>query len=849
MANPSHTIKRFACFGGILLAVFSLCRVSPVFAAALPAFERLAPISANVRTPTGLALDRQGRVYVAETTSDRVSVFSQSGRFLHSISGQGAPVSLAVSANGHIYIGNKKTRNVAVYDSEFTFLFKLGRGDGEFGFPSAIAIDNDTNKIYVADRIHSVVKIYDSNGTFSTSLGQPGSGDGQLHHPASIAIDQNTRELVVLDQQQRPDSFSHTIINGSRIQYFDLDGVFLRGYSMFGYNVDAGNLVMPIHVAIDKVSRLYVTDARLQKVLVYDRNNTYLGLIDDVAHALRTPLGLCIGAGNRLYVSSLSAGRVEVYGIEQYSAMEVSPLDLAFLAVESGTNPLSQHITINNNGKTEFTWSAVSESSWLNPSAGQEPIPASGSREVEVGVNVEGLAPGIYEGNVDITINSGASETVTVTLTVVPNSLQVSSRELNFTAEIGTPPVDQLLSVFTDSIYPVGWTAAADQGWLSISKASGTTPDDVRVYVATENMTAGSYIGTITFLRQEGEPAPVEVVVVLNLSNPADSTYPRLETPAEKPMAVEDGVNKKWTIAQILPGTSLYGIWGSSSKDIFVVGAEGTILHNDGMAWSNMSLESRHALYSIWGSSESDVYAVGESGLVLHYNGSDWTPVDAATIEMLRDVTGTESDVLAVDSSGVILSDSLVNSTVSGVALRSIWGSSGSDIFVAGEAGSVLHYGGFSWTAMESVTKHMLNGIWGSSGTDVFAVGENGAIIHYDGITWSVMDSGTTETLQSVWGTTCSDVFAVGTNGLVLHYNGTGWTPVTSGKSGILNDVWVSSTSEMYAVGEDGIIISGTSKFPWLKIFIPIILANAASEEQESVKETGEELLPINIQE
>jgi hypothetical protein len=38
-----------------------------------------------------------------------------------------------------------------------------------------------------------------------------------------------------------------------------------------------------------------------------------------------------------------------------------------------------------------------------------------------------------------------------------------------------------------------------------------------------------------------------------------------------------------------------------------------------------------------------------------------------------------------------------------------------------------------------------LSAVWGSSATDVFAVGDAGTIFHYDGSTWSPMASGTSQ--------------------------------------------------------------------------------------------------------
>jgi len=44
-----------------------------------------------------------------------------------------------------------------------------------------------------------------------------------------------------------------------------------------------------------------------------------------------------------------------------------------------------------------------------------------------------------------------------------------------------------------------------------------------------------------------------------------------------------------WSVAPSGTTESLIGVWGASGRDVFAVGAKGTILHYDGKAWSAMS--------------------------------------------------------------------------------------------------------------------------------------------------------------------------------------------------------------------------------------------------------------------
>lgn len=65
--------------------------------------------------------------------------------------------------------------------------------------------------------------------------------------------------------------------------------------------------------------------------------------------------------------------------------------------------------------------------------------------------------------------------------------------------------------------------------------------------------------------------------------------------------------------------------------------------------------------------------------------------------------------------------------------IRSVWGTSGSDVFAVGLGGEILHYDGNAWTSMSSDSPAALRGVWGASGSNAFAVGEGGAIVHSDG--------------------------------------------------------------------------------------------------------------------
>jgi len=293
---------------------------------------------------------------------------------------------------------------------------------------------------------------------------------------------------------------------------------------------------------------------------------------------------------------------------------------------------------------------------------------------------------------------------------------------------------------------------------------------------------------------------------------------------------------KQWSSMTSGTAYNLKGVWGISASEFFAVGEHGTILHYSPYEWSFMSTSS-YDLLAVWNSSPSDVFAVGENRMlqyydnsyhyysrILHYDGSTWAYITIGNgvlygsrepLADLNDVWGSSSsDVFVAGDNGMIFhyngdNWTLMNSNCSR-NLKGIWGSSVSDIYAVGDRGAIMHYDGNQW----STTKRAGNigattnfeGIWGSSGSDVFVVGEAGTIVHYDGNQWSLMPSGTsTKHLKSIWGSSATDVFAVAVDGSRLHYNGSRWSFMQR-SSNSLSDIWGISSNDVFAVGDDGVI-------------------------------------------
>jgi hypothetical protein len=94
-----------------------------------------------------------------------------------------------------------------------------------------------------------------------------------------------------------------------------------------------------------------------------------------------------------------------------------------------------------------------------------------------------------------------------------------------------------------------------------------------------------------------------------------------------------------------------------------------------------------------------------------------------------------------------------------------------------GNNGAVLHYTG-SWADVpHPFANAYLYGVWGTSATNVWVAGGNGILARYDGASWSNADIGVT-TIASLWGAAANDIFAGGIGGMLFHYDGAAWSEV-----------------------------------------------------------------------
>jgi len=168
-------------------------------------------------TPSGIAIDAAGNVYVADTNNNRIQKFGAGGAFVTSWGGLGtgdgqfkSPHGIEIDGAGNVWVADTTNQRLQEFDSGGAFLGKWGSGasgqDGKFSSPYDLGFDAD-GTVWVADRNNHRIQRFTTSGVFLSKLGAQGLRVAEFDLPSGIAIDAAGRVLVADTSNERVQVF------------------------------------------------------------------------------------------------------------------------------------------------------------------------------------------------------------------------------------------------------------------------------------------------------------------------------------------------------------------------------------------------------------------------------------------------------------------------------------------------------------------------------------------------------------------------------------------------------------------------------------------------------------------
>lgn len=162
--------------------------------------EFVHPLACDVDEHAGVA-------YVAEYggDNDRIQKFKLDGTWLKAWGGFGdepgqfrRPSGVAVDAEGRVHVADAANHRIQTFDGEgrvIRVFGELGSGPGQLRFPYDIACGPD-NRLYVAEFNNHRVSVFETEGRFVKTIGEAGTGPGQFFGPWSLTVDERGRLFV-----------------------------------------------------------------------------------------------------------------------------------------------------------------------------------------------------------------------------------------------------------------------------------------------------------------------------------------------------------------------------------------------------------------------------------------------------------------------------------------------------------------------------------------------------------------------------------------------------------------------------------------------------------------------------
>ncbi len=300
-------------------------------------------------SPTDIAVDSSGFVYVLDNSNARVQKFANNGKFVTKLGKTNIfnillsfPEAIALDKHANVYIAGGPYSRILKFSSSGTPLMRWGDGGSNLGAlrsPTGITVSGD-GYVYVADTGNNRVQKF-GNGKFvyawgsncvlgnnfhgcidPDGLGALQVGDGQFNSPSSIGTDTNGN-IYVFD-------------GNGRIQKFDSDGRFITKWgsfcALFGYSpasendvpiprgegcidpdgvgplkVGDGQFMSHAYIAVDPNGYLYVSDTGNNRTQKFTLDGKFLMTLDYYGP-------IAADEDGDIYVIDISGGYVTKFG-------------------------------------------------------------------------------------------------------------------------------------------------------------------------------------------------------------------------------------------------------------------------------------------------------------------------------------------------------------------------------------------------------------------------------------------------------------------------------------------------------------------------------------------------------
>ncbi len=393
--------------------------------------------SAHLNSPSGLALDSSGNLYIAD--NGNCVVREVSGGNISTIAG---------------------THGVCSYGGD-----NGPATSADLYYPFGVAVDPSGN-LYIADEYNHLIRKV-SGGTITTfagshtvTAGVPGfAGDGgpatgaELYYPTEVALD-SVGNLYIADQYNQrirkvnPSGMITTVAGQSQ-----------GGYTGDGVSATESSLYYPIGVGIDLAGDILIGDYDNQRVRLVDQS----GIIHTVAGngtggyngndllattaKLYQPYGVTVDPAGNIYEADYQT--LLIRRINALTVVGAQPVSISFDTQLVGTSSSGSNVTLAANGNANIS---------ITTSAGFSetddcPSTLNSAQTCTVTVYFSPTSSGIINGQLTVTYAGFFGPSTIINLTGTATGLSISPSPLLFGSDTDGTPTTKTVTVTGNTTY------------------------------------------------------------------------------------------------------------------------------------------------------------------------------------------------------------------------------------------------------------------------------------------------------------------------------------------------------------------------------------------------------------
>ena len=244
--------------------------------------------------PTGVALDANNNVYVADTQNQRIIKFAPNRATVIQVwtttnPSLNYPEGVTLDNSNNLYNADLYNNRIVKFSPNGTLIQTFSTTNPTLNEPLGVAVDS-SNNLYVSDIGNGRIVKFASNGTVIQTL----TTTNPSLDPRGVALDSSGNVYVVDNRNNRGVKFAP---NGTVIQIWTANPA----------------LNAPVGIALDASNNVYVADLYNNRIVKFSPTGALLSILTTTNPTLLYPWGVAVDPSNNVYVTDLGNIRVVVF--------------------------------------------------------------------------------------------------------------------------------------------------------------------------------------------------------------------------------------------------------------------------------------------------------------------------------------------------------------------------------------------------------------------------------------------------------------------------------------------------------------------------------------------------------